>query len=277
MSAAKWIHRHGRAMATRFTPIRRGQMHLLPGILVVSLTSYPPRFPTLALTLRSLLSQDVRPDALVLWVSKNDINRLPTAATALRRQGLIVRECDDLKSFKKVVPTLLAYPGAFIVTADDDVFYPRGWLRRFTEEYRRPDEVLCQRARRAVVVDGRFAPYREWERIEQSEAGPAVFPTGVAGVMYPPGSLAPQTINADEFMRLSPNADDVWLYWMAARSGCTHRFVTPVGDFVPWPKSQRVALWRTNHAGSENDRQIQAMISAYGMPITGTGSLNAAP
>jgi hypothetical protein len=34
----------------------RGRPHTLPKTLVVSLTSYAPRFPTLDLTLRSLLS-----------------------------------------------------------------------------------------------------------------------------------------------------------------------------------------------------------------------------
>lgn len=267
MSAGKSAKKYMRALVTGFMPIVRGKrQHTLPGHLVVSLTSYPPRFPTLALTLRSLLSQDVRPDVLVLWVSHEDRKALPGAVKKLQGLGLVIDECPDTKSFKKIVPSLAAYPGSFIVTADDDVHYPRAWLRRFVEEYSRPNEVLCQRARRTEIVGGQFTPYSNWKVIKQGDTGPNVFPTGVAGVMYPPGSLGPKTLSVSEFMRLCPNADDVWLFWMAACAGFVHRVIEPAGEFMSWPKSQRAALWRTNHAGGENDKCIAAMVAAYGMP-----------
>lgn len=176
MSARKSVKKYMRALATRFMPIVRGKRrHTLPGHLVVSLTSYPPRFPTLALTLRSLLSQDVRPDVLVLWVSHEDRKVLPGAVQKLQRLGLVIDECPDTKSFKKIVPSLAAYPGSFIVTVDDDVHYPRAWLRRFVEEYVRPNEVLCQRARRAEIVGGRFSPYRNWEVKSKAKRGRMCF------------------------------------------------------------------------------------------------------
>ena len=170
-------------IATRCTPIRRGERHSLPGPLVVSLTSHPPRFGTLGLTLRSLLSQDVRPDALVLWLANSERRLLPAAVTSLERFGLLIRQCDDLRSYKKIMPAVAAYPDAFIVTADDDIRYPRGWLRRFVEEYRRSDEILCQRGRRILIGDdGRLAPYWNWAIMQRAcDAGPGVFPTGVGG------------------------------------------------------------------------------------------------
>jgi hypothetical protein len=51
-------------------PIRKGSVpHNLPGELIVSLTSYPDRFPTLHKTVRSLLSQDMLADRTILWVA----------------------------------------------------------------------------------------------------------------------------------------------------------------------------------------------------------------
>lgn len=260
----KWLKRYWRGILTRYTPIMVGDEHDLPGYLVLSLTSYPPRFPTLALTLRSLLSQDMEPDRIVLWIAREHMDMLPSDVLALQQYGLEIRECPDLGPYKKIVPALRVFPDYFILTADDDVHYPTGWLRRFVEAYKAPREILCQRARRAVTNDGRFAPYRTWKLLDEASGGD-VFPTGMAGVLYPPGSLAPETTDTGQFMTLCPLADDVWLYWMAARTGCTHRVIKPVGSFTPWIGSQRVALWRSNRA-TGNDMQIAALVSAYGMP-----------
>ena len=43
----------------------------------MSLTSYPPRFGTLHLTLACLLDQSVKPDHLILWIAREDIKELP--------------------------------------------------------------------------------------------------------------------------------------------------------------------------------------------------------
>lgn len=261
MLAMKALRKYRQALVTHFTPIADGVEHDLSGNVVVSLTSYPPRFQTLHLTLRSLLSQDIAPDALVLWVASQDRTKLPANVERLVRHGLIIKTCPDMGPFKKIIPALEAYPGATIVTADDDVFYPKGWLRRFCDEHRGTNEVLCQRARRF----DREEPYNQWKLIKRPDSGPHVFPTGMAGVMYPPGTLGGAAVkDVEVFLRLCPTADDVWLYWMAERAGATHRLIEPAGEFLAWPGSQRCALWRHNHVGGENDRQITAMVQVYG-------------
>jgi hypothetical protein len=165
----------------------------------------------------------------------------------------------------------LTYPHAFIVTADDDMHYPRGWLRRFVDAYRSPKEVLCQRARRMLRSGHGYLPYEQWPRIaEDGATGAEVFFTGVGGVLYPPGALAPQTTDAAQFMQLCPTADDVWLHWMVALGGSTVRFVKPgCGRPSQWLGGQESALWRINCR--RNDDQIAAMIAAYGLPDSSGG------
>src|SRR5262245_42159120 len=65
--------------------------HTLPGQLIVSLTSHPPRFPMLGQALRSLLEQDMRPDAVVLWLARHEFAALPVEI--LRMDGLTIRQC----------------------------------------------------------------------------------------------------------------------------------------------------------------------------------------
>ena len=265
MGVFRSLKRRAQLAATYFEwPPRPAPRHTLPGQLVVSLTSHPPRFRWLAVCLRRLLSQDVRPDAVVLWLARGDAAHLPSNVTELQKHGLTIRECADVKSYNKLIPALEAYPDAFIVTVDDDMLYSRGLLRRFVEEYNRPDEILCQYARRIALSGNRIAPYDDWLPIEGSATGPDVFPEGIGGVMYPPGTLTPEVSNAEAFMRLCPHADDVWFFWWARPE--VRRRAIDADKGVLMPSRGIASLWRGVNRAGGNDRQVAAVIEAYGMP-----------
>lgn len=267
MGPRRWLRNRRFVLKHRYSAIRLGSPHTLPAPLVVSLTSYLPRFSTLDLTLRCLLSQSVAPDAVVLWVSPEDRPKLPPRVTRLQKFNLVVREHRDIGPFTKIVPALKAYPDAFILTADDDVAYPRDWAHHLVSAYAGTTDIICRRAHRIRHEGGRLLPYVEWDRdITEEDAGPLISPTGHGGVLYPPGALPPQTTDEAQFTRLCPKADDVWLYWMAARAGRTFRRIGPPHVFRTWPRSQSVALYRTNVGQAENDSQIAAMVAAFGLP-----------
>ncbi|MDI7046524.1 hypothetical protein QMN58_23720, partial [Escherichia coli] len=114
--------------------------------VIVSLTSYPPRFRTLHLTLKTILLQSVRPAAVVLWIAEEDSKHLPANVLALQSWGLEIHFCENLRSYKKLVPALSAYKGMAVVTADDDVVYWRTWLADLLEQYNESaPEILCHR------------------------------------------------------------------------------------------------------------------------------------
>lgn len=249
--------------------LARPKAHGLPFPVVVSLTSYWKRFDTLAPTLRSLLAQDVRADATVLWVAAADMDKLPPEVRALERKGLLIREVADLRSYKKIIPALEAYPNAAILTADDDVYYPKSWLRLICEAWS-PDarEVLCHRAHRMKREGEGFAPYESWD-FEVTDNGPSpnLFATGVGGIFYPPGIFHPDVMHVDRLMELCPTTDDVWLNWMARLNGATVRKVGPKQRFHEWPGTQTAALQNQNFVeGSNNDRQLDNIVRAYGIP-----------
>jgi hypothetical protein len=250
---------------------RRGKPSGLDLPLVLSLTSYPPRFSTLALTLKSLLLQSIRPDYVELWVSHKDMASLPASVLALREHGLSIRSCADTRSYKKIIPALAAHPDAVIVTADDDAYYWPTWLEELVAAYD-PDreEVLCHRGHRIVCrSDGLPAPYRTWEfDTGDVSASRATFPTGLGGVLYRPGIFLPDVVRDDLFQAYCPTGDDIWLFWMAALNGARFRKVGPARRFILWRGVQDVALYNQNALGSDrNDVQIAAMIQAYGFPL----------
>jgi hypothetical protein len=264
--------RINRAMAvSRFDLFfrRNSPRHGLSRTLVVSLTSYPPRFPTLALTLRCLLCQSVRPDRTVLWIAPEDQSELPREVLALRDYGLEIRTTRDIGPFTKIIPALQSFPEAVLVTADDDQYYWRTWLEELTSAWSgSTHEIVCHRANGiALDSDGRPRPYAEWPMgVTSRERSVAIMPTGVEGVLYPPGSLSPRVLDTDAFTELCPRADDVWLYWMARLAGSEFRLTGHGRRPCMWRNSQKVALNHDNVLRNGNDPQIAAMIDAFGWP-----------
>ena len=252
--------------------------HALPADLVVSLTSHAKRFDTLALTLKCLLSQSLRADATVLWVGEADFLRLPRKVRLLERHGLQIRKTRDLGAFTKLIPSLRAYPGSFIATADDDVYYDHTWLERLVGGYdaARPT-IVCHRAHRLRLdTDGKPLPYLHWEwEVSAPETSPYLLATGVGGTLYFPYALPDEATDENAFRSVAPHADDLWLYWMERRAGLN---VTTLGHrrpLVTWLLSQRHGLNRFNVGGDTmNDKTIRLLIAAYGLPGQASGMSN---
>ena len=95
--------------------------------LIVSLTSYGRRVDKGYYTIISLLRQTYKPDAIILWLDKDnwDDSKLPKSIQDLKKKGLEVKYCIDLRSYKKLIPALLEYPKSIIVTCDDDIYYKK--------------------------------------------------------------------------------------------------------------------------------------------------------
>jgi hypothetical protein len=235
--------------------------------VVVSLTSYPPRFATLHLTLKSLLSQSFPAERIVLWIAHGDIPLLPPAVKNLQSAGLEIIACDDIKSYKKMIPLLQEGNNTAIVTADDDIYYWRDWLQQLVDA-RDPGklEVICHRMHR-MKLDSSGLPvsYNEWEfESSNTDSSPLNFPTGIGGVLYPANVFGPEVLNVDAFTHLCPRGDDIWFWWMARANGASFKRVRQQNAVHCWEGSQEVALWKDNLVGKFNDDQIRAMVSAYG-------------
>jgi hypothetical protein len=259
---------HLRIMA-RWHLARPGKPHSLPGRLIVSITSFPPRFGTLALALRSLLRQTVTADQTVLWIAHKDMPLLPQNVLDLQSAGLTIRATEDFRSYTKIIPALDSFPDAFICTADDDIYYRPSWLAELVKEDNHVQKVIaCHRAHRISLDEqSRFRPYNRWHmNVQQRGQSPRLFPTGVAGILYPPGALVHSPSDRQAIWDLCPYGDDIWLYWMARRNGFTYKTAGRHRELITLPGSQKQALWHDNLAGGRNDEMIRKMAARYGYP-----------
>ena len=229
----------------------------------LSLTSHGSRIGTAYLTVESIARGQARPARIMLWLDDDDA--LANLPATLRRQvarGLEVRASENFGPHTKYFPYIdseddFSRP---LVTADDDVIYPRPWLRELLAHHALyPDEVVCHRAR-VVVFDGAaLAPYNNWPMCASTAPSLMHLATGVSGVLYPVAMQRALKQAGRAFLACCPKADDLWLHVTAVRSGARIRQLrSAVSDFPCVPASQHQALCLVNMGEGLNDVQARA-------------------
>lgn len=246
--------------------------------IIVSLTSFPPRYRTLHKTLRTLLSQSARPDRVILWLANEDMPLLPEKVRRLEAKGLEIRACADFRSFKKLVPSLKAFPDSWIVTADDDLYYDRHWLHDLVAaaEVGAPFPVIvCHRAMRMPRDPAQLVQSASWSEPTSDERtlvpSDDLYPTTGAGVLYPPHSLHGDATKQELFDELSPTCDDTWFTWMGYMAGSrVKRSTVHQRRLRAWFKTTTGSLWLHNYAEEGGRRKVDTylrnMITRYGAP-----------
>ena len=242
--------------------------------LIISLTTIPERIDKVHLCIETLLEQTLKPDNIILWIADNISKvQIPDSLERLKRRGLEIKFCEDIRSYKKYFYTLIENPKSIIVTADDDLLYQKDWLERLYVAYEKePQYIHCHRAHLMEKdVEGKLKSYYDWTWCSPGVTGPSLrlFPTGCAGVLYPPGSLHKEVLNKDVFMRISPHADDVWLKAMSLLNGVQCKKVGSHSMPLYNIRGIKKGLWSINverqNDTSWYDQQIQAVFSYYGL------------
>lgn len=188
--------------------------------VIVSLTTFPERISLVHKSLYSIMNQTYKPDKIILWLAKSQFPNkeydLPIEVTELVNYGLSIMWVDnDIKSYKKLIPTLKLYPNDIIITADDDLYYPPNWLKNLVESYNRyPDDIHSHLITRISYKNGIVRSLRrKKEFVNKSSYNNKLL--GGSGTLYPPQSLSNDVFNEKVFMEIAPTSDDIW-FWGAA-------------------------------------------------------------
>lgn len=234
------------------------------------MTSFPGRIDTLWIALESIYRQKVVPERVVLVLSKEEFpdGCIPSSVSAFVARGLEISFHEgNIRSFKKLIPLLDKYAEKAIVTADDDVIYPRSWLQDLVKAHNdRPNYVVGYRGASIETTGTEVEPYTSWSRASCETPSTHVFLTGMGGILYPPGALPAITGDANLAMKLCPTADDVWFKAMTLLNG------TPVakiskdpGNFPVVRSAQKLALHHENVKAGQNDAQFRAVMDHFGL------------
>ena len=237
--------------------------------IIISLTSFPARINTVFHTINSLKKQ-IKCDKIILYLGKDKFRNpdLPQNLTNLIDDYFEIRWVErDLGPFTKLIPALKENPQAIIVTADDDIIYPAGWLKKLIYSYiKYPKNIHCHRIHKICFNGLNIKPYSQWKQEYPVEsASYCNFLTGVGGVLYPPNIFNSEILNEIKFKSLTPYADDIWFWAMAVNSGVKIRRIQHANTKLTYaPKTQNEnSLFRINNGLNKNDIQLSAIFRKY--------------
>ena len=243
--------------------------------IIVSLTSFPERINEIHFALYSLLNQSFKPEKVILWLAEEQFPKreedIPQKVLNLKENGLEIEWCENIKSYKKLIPALKKYPEKSIVTADDDLFYERDWLEKLVKTHQiYPNYVIANRSHVIKFSNGQIAPYKKWKKsVNSPKPSYLNFLTSGGGVLFPPNSLYKDVLNEGLFLSLAPNADDIWFWAMTVLNGT--KIISPKDSVKKItylnPERERgltgeTTLFSTNKKGG-NDIQLAKVVEHY--------------
>ena len=246
--------------------------------VIVSLTTIPERIDRVYLAIETLLKQSVKPDRLILWVKKKDFNsktlynknRHTRKLVNQKKRGLQIEFCEDLYSYSIIIHTLEKYPNAIIVTADDDLYYKKQWLKELYESYVSSLEyVHCHMARYIIKSsEDSLKTLTEWSKDADKLMNPSInnFPYTGAGCLFPPGSLHSEVFNKKIFLEISPHCDDAWLKAMTIMKNVKSKQVNPISSTLRIiPGTTIRTLVSINLGKGQFDVQIKKIFTKYNL------------
>lgn len=241
--------------------------------VIVSLTTYGKRLYDVSVTIESIMQGSMRPNRIILWLGEDmrDVI-LPITLQNQQKRGLEIMYCKDIRSYKKLIPTLQRYSQSIIITIDDDLIYPYSLVENMVNMHLKfPKHIIANRIHRIVLNDNRPVSYMKWDFcVNPKDASYLYFFTGAGGVLYPPCSLHPEVLNEEVFVDICKFADDIWFFAMALKANTKimkcYSYNLRDDDFLINENVQDVGLYNVNIGSScANDVQFKAVFDKYNL------------
>ena len=240
--------------------------------IIISLTSFPQRFPTLHLCLSSLFKQICKPDEIILYVD-DDVKEddITVEIQKYVEYGLqIKKRKEDIKPHKKYLYAMKEHPNDIIITVDDDMIYDSDLVYSLVKSYKKyPSCVSAKRVHKITFDEkGKIKPYSEWESCCKTELEPQniLLATGVGGVLYPPKCLYKDAFDIERIIRLCRNQDDIWLKLMEYLNGTKVVFAPSLkitSNFIEMKEYTGLRFENVENGANGNDICIQRLLNEY--------------
>ncbi len=189
----------------------------------VSFTSFPARIEYAHLAVETLLRQSFKPDRIVLWLAREQFpdEIIPESLEALKKRGLTIRFCEDLRSHKKYYYTFKEYPDDNIIIVDDDLFYPLDTIKKLVKLHKKnPDNIACVSAQ--VISPKITSAPTEWvpcKNCDDYKNKIEIQAFSGAASLFPAHWYPQELFNLESIKKLAWSADDLWLKAMSLING----------------------------------------------------------
>ena len=229
--------------------------------IIVSLTSFPERFPALHSVIESMLCQTMRPDKVILYLD-DDVSVIPSNLKKLCiAYGVqIEKRPGNMKPHKKYYYALKEHPNSIVITIDDDEIYPRNLIEDlYTVHKKFPNCVIAARAHKIRFNNGIVENYNNWEWESTLSHVPSMrlVATGCGGVLYPPFCMDSRVFDLELITKLSINADDLWLKIMQVLK---HTPVVICNNVI---RKKRVSVYGSQNKALNSSNVVQQFNDIY--------------
>jgi hypothetical protein len=195
--------------------------------IYVSLTSIFNNQNILLQTLKSIVSQSIKPDKIFLCLSeepylfdtgfKNKIITDNNLFNFLKDNSSIIEVMwvKNIGSFRKLLPILEEKwnEECVIITIDDDTIYENHLIENLVEDYKKYKCVISYRG--FTPKFNKFENFDYLARDKINNLSLYNFPTGKGGILYKPNFFHQTNkliFNQDIFIKTCDGGDDIWFY-----------------------------------------------------------------
>lgn len=239
-------------------------------MISVNLTTTYQRLHLCRIALTSLLLQTRLPDRIHLWVSRESylrdrgiadtgaLEELLDALPAAHRERVQIRWVSNTGPYRKLIP-MLREAGAedVLVTADDDIFYGRDWLKLLLKNFEQAggQPVAARVRKKAFNFLGGKTSYLYWNVItEASVVADDFVITFGGGAVLTASMFRAEDIVSEAYLDMSPTADDLWYSRLLRNAGC--RIVV-----VPEVLSELTFLAHKEGLGNQNNLNVRSLLT----------------
>lgn len=208
--------------------------------IIISMTSWPKRIKCVAKAFASILMTKVDKSlyhcVLVLAEIEfpNKEKDLPEDLMLLVDNGLVelIWIKENLKSHKKLMPTLAKYPNNPILIIDDDVYRTEEWLKAFIKDHKEhPNDIIVGAFWKKFYLKNNDICERNCIKETYNTnkyCGKVMIgykpANGTGGTLYPPRTFKDiRFFNQNLFMKLSYTSDETWQFCFNIIEGKTFR------------------------------------------------------
>lgn len=186
------------------------------GKIYVSCTTTSKRLEYLYYMVKSIERQTLRPACMVINVSRapylmdEGLSEIPSW---LEQNWIRINWVENTGSYRKLLPLINEVEDEdLVITADDDILYPRDWLQQLVNASKKyPKSIVSARSRYIRKgIGGRFLGYYYWQICNYRKESFWLLPTTGGGAVFRRQFFDLDILNNPVFLDLAPTSDDLW-------------------------------------------------------------------